>query len=417
MLVSLGWSRQAHATLGFDPLTPVVFTAVPAGPSALANTTRTISSDAAPEMFDSFTTAGAGCAAYTITPSKALPQNITGGNMVDLSIDFRPPLRGSYQCTVTLRTGAVANGVFVINGNAVAPVISTTPPTTATFTDVRVANGVVQSSAQTIRISNPTPDTGQNLTVSMLGFGGANPGEYSITSTPAIPASIPPGGFIDVTLTFNPSTPGSKPATFVITSDDPATPTKTITLAGSGTNAVIATGDVAFGIIAGGSFGAGNVSVTNTAVAPVGTLTLLSANIAPTTWFTFDANGNGCSGMTSCTFASTVAPASIAVRCSPPFGASGTQNATVTVTSDTDGGGDSVGMLSCTAGRPDITVTPATMMFANQTVSTTSAAMQIVVQNTGNTLLTYQIAASGGTPAAFPLSPLSAGLGGLGLGL
>ena len=412
LLVSLGWARQAHATLGFDPLTPVVFTAVQAGPTAFATATRTISSDAAPEMFDTFSTSGAGCTAYTITPSKTLPQNITGGNTVDLKIDFRPLGRGSYQCTVTLKTGAAPNGVFVINGTAVAPVISTSPATTATFTDVRVANGVVQSSTRTIRITNATPDAAQNLTISMLGFGGANPGEYSITSTPAIPASIPPGGFIDVTLTFNPSTPGAKPATFVITSDDPATPSKVITLNGSGTNAVIATGDAAFGIVAGGSFGSRNVNVTNTAAAPVGTLTLLSASIVPATgWFTFDANGNGCSGMTSCTFASTVAPASIAVRCSPPFGASGTQNATVTVMSDTDGGGDSLGMLSCTAGRPDITVTPATMAFGNQPANTTSTAMQIVVQNTGNTVLTYQIAASGGTPAAFPLSPACPGSG------
>ncbi len=413
LLVSFGWSRQAHATLGFNPLNPVVFTDVPAGPSALASTTRTISSDTPPETFTSFDTTGAGCPAYTITPSKTLPQNIAGpGSTVDLTIDFRPPLRGSYQCTVTMRTGVTANGVFVINGTAVAPVISTTPAATATFADVRVANGVVQSSTRTIRISNTTPDSTANLTVNMLGFGGANPGEYSITSTPSIPASIMPGGFIVVTLTFDPSTPGPKPATFVITSDDPANPTTMITIDGTGTNAQIATGDAAFGIVAGGSSATANISVTNTAAAPVGPLTLQSASIAQlSTWFTFEANGNGCTGMTACAFASTVAPASIGVRCSPPAGATGTQNATVTVTSDTDGGGDPVGMLSCTAGRPDITVTPSTMAFANQTVSTTSAPMPIVIQNTGNTTLTYQIATMGGTPAAFPLAPACPGAG------
>ncbi|MEO7092311.1 MAG: choice-of-anchor D domain-containing protein [Polyangiales bacterium] len=404
LLLWLGWSRPARATLVFDPTTPapVVFTDVPFGTTV--STLRTIASDSPPEELTSFVLTGTGCAAYTLTPSKALPQNISGGNTLNLTIEFKPLLRQTYNCTVTLRTNSMANGSFPMTGNGVAPVISTNPSTTATFTDVRVANGVVQSSTQTIRITNSTTDVGQNLTISMIGLGGANPGAYAITAAPSIPTILAPAAFIDVTLTFNPSTSGPQPASFLIMSDDPSLMMKSVALAGNGTNAVSATSNAAFGIVAGGSFGSANVNVTNSAAAPVGTLTVFSASIAPTTWFTFDANGAGCSGMTSCTFAAnTVAPRAIAVRCSPPLGATGTQNATVTVVSDTDGGGDDLGTLSCTAGRPDITVSPATMAFGNQTANTTSAPMPIVVQNTGNTLLTYQIAASGGTPAAFPL--------------
>lgn len=419
LLTLFGWSRPAHASLGFDPQPAVTFTNVAAGPTALATATRTITSSAAPEMFSAFTTSGAGCAAYTISTSKTLPQNLTAGNPVDMTIEFRPTLRGSYPCTVTLLTGAAANGSFVITGTAVAPVISTNPATSATFTDVRATNGVVQSSARTIRISNTTADTGTDLTVSLLALAGANPSDYAITTAPSIPATIAPGAFIDVTITFNPATAGSKPATFVITSDDPATPMKTITLAGNGTNGVIKTDDVAFGVVAVGSSAAGGVPITNTGAAPVGTLTLTSATITQTsTWFTFDANGNGCAGATSCMFTNAiVAPASIAVRCSVPAGATGSQTATVTVSSDTDAGADSTGTLTCTAGRPDITVTPATLAFGNQPVGVPSSPMPILVQNTGTTTLTYNIAKSGGTPAAFTTPACGTGGCTLGAGL
>lgn len=409
LLTLFGWSRPAHASLGFDPLNPVVFNNVQAGLPAGPVETRTITSSAPPEAFTSFTTSGAGCTSYLITTSKTLPQTISGGNTVDINVEFRPALRGSYTCTVTMRTGATNNGSFVISGTAVAPVISTNPAASATFTDVRATNGVAQSSTRTIRISNTTADTGADLTVSLLEIAGANPSDYAITTFPSIPAVIAPGAFIDVTLTFNPVTAGSKPATFVITSDDPASPTKTITLAGNGTNAVIKTDNVAFGVVAGGSSAAGGVPISNTGAVPVGTLTLTSATITQTsTWFTFDANSNGCTGATSCMFTNAiVAPASIAVRCTVPAGATGTQTATVTVSSDTDAGGDPTGSLSCTAGRPDITVTPATLAFGNQPVGVPSGAMQLVVQNTGNTTLTYNIAKSSGLPAAapFPFTP------------
>lgn len=391
--------------LGFDPTTPVVFTNVAAGPLASVTATRTISSDNPPETLTAIDPVGAGCAAYTITFSNTLPHNVTSMNTIEMMVEFHPLTRGSFQCTVTLLTGAAPNGTFVINGTAVAPVISTTPATGTTFLSVRATNGVVQSSTQSIRISNTTTDTGVALTVNTLGFGGTNPTDFSISSSPSIPASIPPGSFIDVTLTFNPATAGNKSATFLITTNDPAMPSKSINLDGTGTNAIIATGTAAFGIVGIGSSAPGSISVTNSAGSFPGTLTLTSASIAQgSTWFTFD--GNGCTGTsTPCTFSGLIAPTSIAVRCSPPIGATGSQNAVITVNSDTDAGGVSTGSLSCTAGRPDITVTPATMMFADQAVSTTSPAQQITVRNTGNTLLTYNIAKMGGQPAAFGLSP------------
>src|SRR5205085_9415118 len=118
----------------------------------------------------------------------------------------------------------------------------------------------------------------------------------------------------------------------------------------------------------------------------------------------FTDNGVGCAGATSCALGGLIAPASMTLRCSPPNGASGTQTATVDVTSDSDAGGDAQAMLTCSSGRPDIMVAPLTLTFADQLANTTSGAMAFMISNVGSSTLTYSIAKAGGTPAAFPFS-------------
>ena len=398
----LGAAREASAALTVGAPGDVTFTGVVFNTSAMA--TRTLTSDVADTV--TVTKAGAGCNDITVSPTGTYL--FTLGESKTLTFTFTPPLGGSFACTFTF-TGlngfsGIPTATVVVTGTATAPVISTSPAATAVFPDVRVANAAALTSLQIVRISN----TGTaNLSVTGLAITGSNAGDYTFPAV-GLPATILPAGHLDVTITFNPSQSGARLADFEISSDDPAlTMPKKVALQGNGTNAVISAADLDFGIVGAGTTASSAIVVTNTALLPVGPLQVASATIMQTsTWFTFAANGSGCAGLTTCNFAglivNTTAP--VTVRCAPPLGATGAQMATVGFTSDTDGGGDSTSMLTCTAGSPQVMVAPTTLTFADQRVATTSAAQQIVITNSGNSTLHYSIAASGGTPSAFPIT-------------
>ncbi len=395
LLITFAWARPAHATFSMSA-PPVTFTGVPVGSST--TTTRSISS-APSDTLDTATLSPAGCG-FTAVVSGGLPQLVNGGNKPTITFGFTPTARGTVTCTLTL-SSVSSTDTFVLTGTGVGPAISTTPTSSLTFGSVRVANAA--TATLSLRISN-VGDPGNDLSVGTPTLSGTGAADYTIGS--GLPANIVPGAFIDVAITFDPSVAGSRPAQLTIPSNDPGMASRVIDLSGTGTNAVINAQDAAFGTVVGGATGTTTVNVTNIASAPQGTLTIASASITQSsTWFTFAANGSGCAGQVTCNFAAVTAPAAIAMRCSPPAAASGTQTAQVTFTSDTDGGGDSVAMLTCTAGKPDIMVAPTTLTFSDQLAGTSSAAMQIVVTNIGNAPLIYNIAASTGTPAAFPLSP------------
>lgn len=404
LLLALGWARPAEAALSINPAGGINFGSVLVG-STTAPVARTIVVDAGTDELTSLELVGADCSRFTIVVMEALPYMVNTGNPAHISFAFSPLARTTVSCTVNFKSMTTTNGSVTLIGTGAAPVISTTPLAAMTFPSLRVANAAVLSSTQSLRISNGG-DPGQNLVVNTLTLGGAAPGDYAVTPPSALPLTIPQGSFADVLVTFDPTMSGSRLASLTIGSNDPAMPSRVLSLSGTGTNAVIMAQDAMFGTVGGGAIGTANINVTNGGAAPLGTLAIASATITQTMgWFTFDANGSGCSNQTSCNFAAMVAPVAVGMRCAPPVGATGTQNATVTFTSDTDGGGDNVALLTCTAGRPDIMVAPTTLAFADQLAGTTSAAMQIVVTNIGNSTLTYNIAASGGIPAAFPFSP------------
>ncbi|HEX9823650.1 MAG TPA: choice-of-anchor D domain-containing protein [Actinomycetota bacterium] len=58
--------------------------------------------------------------------------------------------------------------------------------------------------------------------------------EFQVSSGPATPVTIPPGGHADFTVRFTPVSPGNKTAEFQVNSDDPFEPTKTIPASGTG---------------------------------------------------------------------------------------------------------------------------------------------------------------------------------------
>jgi hypothetical protein len=156
---------------------------------------------------------------------------------------------------------------------------------------------------------------------------------------------------------------------------------------------VIGVTDVNFGNVLAGTTGSGNITVSNTAVGS-GPLTISSVTLGDNTsgWFSiFSAPSPG----------TQVPPnATVAVRCSPPANATGSQNATVTVASDSGAGGDDVSSLSCTAVAPEIEITPGLIDFGDQTEAVASGLQGVTIRNTGTGNLVLGTLIKTGTNAA-----------------
>jgi hypothetical protein len=72
------------------------------------------------------------------------------------------------------------------------------------------------------------------LEVTGLTLGGADAGQFALSGAPALPATVPAGGQVTVTVGFNPTTAGPKGATLTVASDDPDAASIVVPLRGLG---------------------------------------------------------------------------------------------------------------------------------------------------------------------------------------
>ena len=352
----------------------------------------------------------AACTGFTVTPNDnvTLPASIT----VTYTATARTP--SNVNCTIHIKAqnGMGADlGTFVVQGKGIAAELSiTTTPKPIDFGAPRAFDmAATPTSTKSIRVEN----TGDNLplTVSAIDIGGTHAGDYTPT-LPTLPLVLMQGQFADIDVVFNPGGAGTRTATFDVTSDDPVTPTENASLTGVGTSATIRANDLDFNTVAVGTTTISQIRIDNTAASNPGPLTITGAMITQSsTWFSFD-GANGCTaGSTMCTLTGVVAnnattmPALVNLRCHPPAGAMGFQVATVSFTSDTDAGGtDNVAGITCTAGRADVTVDPASFAFGDQLVNGTSTAKVFTLNNPGSTTLTYSLAFNSGDTSQFQFS-------------
>jgi len=118
-----------------------------------------------------------------------------------------------------------AVALSVIGLAVAAPQATFTPATTIAFGNVKTNTTSVAQVETVGNIGNA------DLAVSSVTLGGANPTQYSQTNSCG---TVIPNGNCAVTVNCTPTSVGSKPATLVIVSNDPTTPTKTINLTCTG---------------------------------------------------------------------------------------------------------------------------------------------------------------------------------------
>ncbi|MCE9578837.1 MAG: choice-of-anchor D domain-containing protein, partial [Deltaproteobacteria bacterium] len=417
LLVGLGWSSVAHATLTPSP-NPVAIGNVQVNTTASSLTTFTHSGGGNDKV--KTVTLGTGCTGeFSVTSTTpAIPGGgsvtLMGSDTFVVNVSFTPTSRGVLRtCTITLFDDAMSPqqvGQFQVTGTGIGPVATVTP-SSLTFGSVRTSAGA--TAAQTITIKN---DGETDLTLGTVTKTGTGAVDYTL-SADLSGTVVGPGLSTTVDVTFDPSATGARDATLFIPSDD-ATGTKNVTFSGTGTSAIIGVSTTAlnFGNVNVGASLNQSVGLRNSGSGANLSVTSASISTVSSTWFTFTNSPTGspsCNGTTACTFSPTlsVAPAStttnVQVKCSPPAGTANntTQMTTLSFTSDSDAGGVSTVTLTCTAVRPDIVVTPGTYThdYGNVHIGTPSVFNSMVLQNSGGATLTYAIAKSGTNPGDFIL--------------
>jgi hypothetical protein len=331
----------------------------------------------------------------------------TPGNIVTVAGDFAaafagdggPPTKGALNQPSGVFVDA-AGDIFIADTanlrirEVAVPAIQFNP-TSLTFAST-VSPQVVgtASAAQSVTIGNPGHAT---LTISDIAISGASTGDY--TQTNNCSSSLAPNGSCTVSITFAPTHAGTRTASLKVT-DNATGNSQLVGLSGEGALSPVANVSPA-GIQfvsqpTGTTSGPQTVTLSNTGSA---TLSISSIGITGTNAGDFTQT-NTC-GPTPTTLAAGTNCA-ISVTFTPTAAAG--RSATLTVTDDAPGNPHAVGLLGTGSSTPSpvVSLSPASVLFANQPVGSTSGTQTITLTNTGNAaLMIANIAVSGANSADF----------------
>jgi hypothetical protein len=114
------------------------------------------------------------------------------------------------------------------------PIVSVTPASFCTGNPVGTASVAANGTAsQPVTVTNNGLGNARNLNVTSATVTGTNAGDFSVA--PGGLSGIGPAGSANLTVTFKPTAAGVRTANLVLQTNDPATPTVTICLQGTGT--------------------------------------------------------------------------------------------------------------------------------------------------------------------------------------
>ncbi len=198
-----------------------------------------------------------------------LPAVVPPGAGFALNLAFTPTAPGKFNASFTVASNDpnAPNTVVAVTGSSGNPTI-TLDAATIIFVPTRL--GLTSSPANAVTISN----TGFGaLVVSGYAFGGADPLDFKLVSSPPTPFTINPGKSQVITVAFAPSALGARGGTLMIQNSDGNAPNKAVALQGNGTQANLsaAPAKIDFGVQNKFNAGAGKpVVVTNAPIADAG---------------------------------------------------------------------------------------------------------------------------------------------------
>jgi hypothetical protein len=351
----------------------IAFGSVPVG-ATTAPTSVTITNNG--------TADAAGVAVSSTSADFTLASNTCGATLAvnascTIGVQFQPSAAGPRAGNVSVtRQGGAGVGISVtgtgVTSLSMPPAISLGSQAVGTT-----------SAASVVTVTNTS-----GATVNVSGVTSSNASEFPVTTTCA---SVAAGATCTISVSFSPSTAGTRQSTVTVTSNGVGSP-QTIAVSGTGTGVapvgqLAVPASVTFGPQVVGTSSAGNVlTVTNTGTAGVNVASVTSSAPAE---FAISAN--------TCVTVAAGASCAITVVFSPT--AAGARSATITVTSNGVGSPQVIaasGTGTAPAGSGVLSL-PATLGFAAQSVGTTSAPGVVTLTNTGTAPVTVSGVALGNT--------------------
>jgi hypothetical protein len=338
-------------SVSFSPIS-LTFASQTTGTSSAAQTVKLSNGGTASLTGIAIALAGASPGDYSQT--NTCGTSLAVGANCNISVTFRPTATGSRTATVSVADNATGSPQTVaLSGTGAAPApAASLGATSLNFGSAKVS---VATAAQFVTVTNSGTAA---LAITSVVLGGANPGDFTETTT--CTGSIAIGGTCTITATFKPTALGARSATITVT-DNASGATQTIALSGTGVTPVtLSASSTAFaGTPVGSAAAAQTLTLTNG-----GTTAITMTSVAIS-----GANASDFSDTTTCT--GTIAPAgtcTVTLTFKPT--ATGARAATLTLTDSAAGSPQSVA-LSGTG-------------LASVTLSSTSLALGAVVLSAGS---------------------------------
>jgi len=302
-------------------------------------------------------------AANGTTCSAGLPV-VAGANCV-ISVTFTPTATGSRSGSLTLTDNASGSPQVVsFSGTGTAPSVSLST-TTLSFANQSVGT---TSPSQPITLTNTGSGVLTPLTI-------ATSGDFAQTNNCA--GSVAASAGCTVSVTFNPTAPGTRIGTLTIVDNASDSP-QTVTLGGTGTAPLVS--------LSAPSLGFGTQTVSTTSAPQVETLTNTgTGNLTMSTVAIFGTNASDFAKSADTCTGATVAPnltCTVSVTFTPS--ASGSRSASMSFTDNASNSPQTVALTGAATIGPLLTVSPASMTFPAQYVGTTGLPQNVTLQNTGD---------------------------------
>jgi hypothetical protein len=312
--------------------------------------------------------------------------SVAAGANCAINVTVRPSATGTRTATLTLSDNATGGQQTVsLTGTGTAAVVGVSP-SSLSFASQAVGTA---SAVQAVTLSNSGNAV---LTISSIILAGANASDFALLN--GCGSSVGIKASCTLSVSFKPSTAGTRTATITLTDNAMGSPQKvtlTGTATGTGPVASLSPSSLVFPSQAVGATGAAQtVSLTNTgnAVLNITSITLSGANA---TDFVQTSNcGLSVAAGANCTISVSFTPAS-----------SGSRVAVLSVSDNAAGGSQSVSLSGTGASAsPTVSFSPSSLTFGGEPVQMTSSVQAVTLTNTGTTTVSVSALAVTGANAS-----------------
>jgi ribosomal protein L2 len=327
----------------------------------------------------------------SIVASKSFGETNTCGTSVKagatctISVTFTPTGALTWKGTISITDGDLTSPQIVsLSGTGTPAPAVTISPASLTFPNEAVG---MSSPLQVATLTN----TGTvQLTITSIALAGNNPGDYIETTTCS--GALAAGSSCNFTVTFRPTTTGSRKASVTIT-DNTSNGSQTLSLSGAGSNAAVSFSPSSVTFTSQGvgiKSAAQQVILTNTSSVQLNITSIALTGSVPGDYAQTNNCGSSVAASGTCTFSITFTPSSTGLR-----------QASVTITGNTSKGSQNLN-LSGTGSDPTVTLSPSSLTFTSQGIGTKSTAQTVTFTNTSSIKLNISsIALTGSNPGDY----------------